>query len=154
MKKMMFCAQIILLVIMTIGIIISILFGEAYDSICLIPAILSFIVFFCYGFVQQFIDKNFLNFDLREIKLIYKILILIISIVFIGFGIFASYLDSVYGGNAIMIDGEYQIISHNNFVRYISKEEYNLLHFCDRYSWICFVYVIALIHILCLKYND
>ena len=154
MKKIMFITQIILLAIMTLGIAVSMLFGDDYDMICLIPAIISFLLFWCYGFVKQFEDKKFLDFDLSEIKLVYKLIILFISLIFIGFSIFGFFLSTIYGGNAEIINGEYQIISHNNFVRYISKEEYNVLHFFERFSWIFVVYVLALLHILCLKYKD
>ena len=70
------------------------------------------------------------------------------------FSIFGFFLSTIYGGNAEIINGEYQIISHNNFVRYISKEEYNVLHFFERLSWTFVIYVLALLHILCLKYKD
>lgn len=153
-KIVLFIVQAILMIIMTLGVVLSLILGDSFDIVFIIPTVISFLLFIICLVVGIIKKIELLNYDLTSIKLVYRIILILILLVFFGIGIAGFCSNYIYGGSAQIVDGSYQIINRGEFVRYISKEEYNCFNFFQRYSWISFYYDFLILFMLRLKFND
>lgn len=155
-KSLLICYVIIsiLFIAMLAGMLISAVLGEEFDMLFQAPGILLFLGFWCYGFITQFKEKDYVPNMMRQVKTLKPALRIPLSIVCaICFVIMlASFvISSIYGGLAAYADGVYYIISHGKFIREITAEEYIVIRTFDRYTWFVIMIPIAINFLIYLK---
>ena len=138
-EKVKFYFVLVLEMTIFLGIILSLILGKKYDFLFMIPSITGFTCICGYGFFKQFKDKDYFNFDLTSMKLKYRIFLLVLNFILLSFSLCGFSLLMIYGGNPEIIDGTYQIISHGEFVKEITQNEYFMLNIFSRYCWVSFI---------------
>ena len=156
-KSLIICYRMILLLLVAMigGIAFSAIFGERYDMLFMVPGILIFLGFWCYGFVTQFKEKDFTESISNQIKTlnpIFRIPLTVISAICSIFtGCAFVLFVFVYGGGPSIMDGEFCIVSHGDFVRTITEAEYDILRIFERYSWFSIMIPLATNFLIYLK---
>ena len=155
-KSLVICYVIIsiLLFAMLAGMLISAVLGERFNMLFQAPGILLFLVFWCFGFVTQFKEKDYAKNMMRHVKTLKPALRIPLSIIctICGIIMFASFvLTFIYGGLAAYSDGVYYIMSHGDFIREITMEEYIVIRTFNRYSWFVIMIPIAINFLIYLK---
>lgn len=155
-RSLLICYVIIsiLFIAMLAGILISAVLGERFNMLFQAPGILLFFGLWCYGFVTQFKEKDYAKNMMRHVKTLKPALRIPLSIIctICGIIMFASFvLTFIYGGLAAYSDGVYYIMSHGDFIREITAEEYVVLRTLDRYAWFVILIPIAINFLIYLK---
>lgn len=155
-KSLIICYRVtlLLLVAMIGGIVFSAIFGERYDMLFMIPGILIFFGFWCYGFVTQAKEKDFVGGVMNQIKTlkpIFRIPLSVISKICFIFTGCALVLFAIYGGGPGIMDGEFCITSHGDFVKTITEAEYDFLRIFERYAWFAIMIPLATNFLIYLK---
>ena len=155
-KSLIICYHVtlLLLVAMIGGIVFSAIFGERYDMLFIIPGILIFFGFWCYGFVTQFKERDFVGGVMNQIKtlkLAFRFPLSVISKICFIFTGCALVLFAIYGGGPDIMDGEFCITSHGDFVKTITEAEYDILRIFERYSWFSIMIPLATNFLIYLK---
>lgn len=155
-KSLVICYRVtlLLLVAMIGGIVFSAIFGEKYDMLFMIPGILIFFGFWCYGFVTQFKEQDFVGGVMNQIKTlkpIFRIPLSVISKICFIFTGCALVLFAIYGGGPGIMDGEFCITSHGDFVKTITEGEYDILRIFERYAWFAIMIPLATNFLIYLK---
>jgi hypothetical protein len=136
------------------GIVFSAIFGERYDMLFIIPGTLVFLGFWCYGFVTQFKEQDFVGGVMNQIKTLkpaFRIPLSVISKICFIFTGCAFVLFAIYGGGPGIMDGEFCITSHGDFVKTITEAEYDILRIFERYSWFSIMIPLATNFLIYLK---
>lgn len=155
-KSLVICYRVtlLLLVAMIGGIVFSAIFGERYDMLFMVPGILIFFGFWCYGFVTQAKEKDFVGGVMNQIKTlepIFRIPLSVISKICFIFTGCSLVLFAIYGGGPGIMDGEFCIVSHGDFVRTITEAEYDFLRIFERYAWFAIMIPLATNFLIYLK---
>lgn len=155
-KSLVICYRVtlLLLVAMIGGIVFSAIFGERYDMLFMVPGILIFFGFWCYGFVTQAKEKDFVGGVMNQIKTLepaFRIPLSVISKICFIFTGCALVLFAIYGGGPDVMDGEFCITSHGDFVKTITEGEYDILRIFERYSWFSIMIPLATNFLIYLK---
>lgn len=155
-KSLVICYRVtlLLLVAMIGGIVFSAIFGERYDMLFMIPGILVFLGFWCYGFVTQFKEQDFVDSVMNQIKTLkpaFRIPLSVISKICFIFTGCALALFAIYGGGPGIMDGEFCIVNHGDFVRTITEVEYDFLRIFERYAWFAIMIPLATNFLIYLK---
>lgn len=155
-KSLIICYRVtlLLLVAMIGGIVFSAIFGERYDMLFMIPGILIFFGFWCYSFVTQFKEQDFVDGVMNQIKTlkpVFRIPLSVISKICFIFTGCALVLFAIYGGGPNIMDGEFCIVNHGDFVRTITEGEYDFLRIFERYSWFSIMIPLATNFLIYLK---
>lgn len=155
-KSLIICYRVtlLLLVAMIGGIVFSAIFGEKYDMLFMIPGTLVFLGFWCYGFVTQAKEKDFVGGVMNQIKTLkpaFRIPLSVISKICFIFTGCALVLFAIYGGGPDVMDGEFCITSHGDFVKTITETEYDILRIFERYSWFSIMIPLATNFLIYLK---
>ena len=82
-KSLVICYRVtlMLLVAMIGGIVFSAIFGERYDRLFMIPGTLVFLGFWCYGFVTQFKEQDFMGGVMNQIQTLEPIFRIPLSVI-------------------------------------------------------------------------
>ena len=155
-KSLIICYRMILLLLVAMigGIVFSAIFGERYDMLFMVPGILIFFGFWCYGFVTQFKEQDFVGGVMNQIKTLepaFRIPLSVISKICFIFTGCALVLFAIYGGGPGIMDGEFCIVSHGDFVRTITEAEYDILRIFERYAWFAIMIPLATNFLIYLK---
>ena len=155
-KKVYFILEAILFSITLINFGIALILGEKYDILFIAPMILSFIllvIFLTYYQIISAQDTSWMSLDLSYLSIKFKIIFILVVLVFGGLALSSFILSMINGGSAATIDGEYVIVNHGRIVNTITADEYTYLNFFNRCAGLLFVPFIF-IFILFLKYYD
>ena len=155
-KSLIICYRMILLLLVAMigGIVFSAIFGERYDMLFMVPGILIFFGFWCYGFVTQFKEQDFVGGVMNQIKTLepaFRIPLSVISKICFIFTGCALVLFAIYGGGPGIMDGEFCITSHGDFVKTITEAEYDILRIFERYAWFAIMIPLATNFLIYLK---
>ncbi|HAQ56651.1 MAG TPA: hypothetical protein DCR44_04550 [Acholeplasmatales bacterium] len=128
-----------LFVMTLISLILSLLIDNML--LCMLPAIFAFLVFWGFGFVSQIKNPSFLpgmRRIFRNIKSVphpFREALFAVSILSFGYFIIGFSLFMYFGGGPSLCEGEFCIINHNIFIRFITASEYSVLSVFNQSIW-------------------
>ena len=156
MKKLLFLYYITLaLLLITIGgIALSAIFGAKFDFIYLYAGIFLFVCIWCYGFIAQSKEVNFVQNVMGSVgclKTKFRIPLSIFCTLCFLFSALGFALFMIYGGGPDFEDGVYFISSHGDFVKEITASEYEFLMIFERFFWHTAIIPVAINFLFYLK---